>query len=240
VTLSWCADETAHPVAVKGSSIAWVWFGGKTFSWAAAVGLQADAGKFSALATPSVALALAPGARVIEAGAFDGLRVAAAPICAPDELVSETPGYPNSVHVDAPLLVKSRIVKSVPAPAPPLPSVMCRFDVEHDGAPAGAPLVCVAGAELEGGAAGLLAGELAAETPELEADAGLVAWLALPELFELQPTARIAAVAAIPPVSEFWKIRALKAIRAFPSAKSSDDHVRITTSTTRHPARWLQ
>ena len=32
VMLSWCADETAHPVAVKGSSIAWVWFGGKTLS----------------------------------------------------------------------------------------------------------------------------------------------------------------------------------------------------------------
>ena len=44
VTLSWCADETAHPVAVKGSSIAWVWFGGKTFNWAAVVGLQADVG----------------------------------------------------------------------------------------------------------------------------------------------------------------------------------------------------
>jgi hypothetical protein len=117
---------------------------------------------------------------------------------------------------------------------------MCRFDVEHEGALAGAPLVCVAGAGLEGWEAGLLAGELAAETPELEADAGLVAWLALPELFELQPTARIAAVATIPPVSEFWKIRALKAIGAFPSAKSPDYHVRITTSTTQYPARRLQ
>ena len=192
------------------------------------------------MATPSVALALAPGARVIKAGAFDGLRVAAAPICAPDELIRETPGNPKSVHVDAPLLVKSRTVKSVPAPAPPLPSVMRRFDVEHDGALAGALLVGVAGAELEGWEAAVLAGVLAAETPEFEADAGVVGWLALPELFELQPTARIAAMATTPPVSEFWTIRALKAIGAIPSAKSPDCHVRSTTSTTQYPARRLQ
>jgi hypothetical protein len=192
------------------------------------------------LATPSVALALAPGARVIKAGVFDGLRVAAAPICAPEELVSETPGNPKSVHVDAPPLVKSRTVKSVPAPAPPLPSVMRRSDVEHDCALAGAPLVCVAGAELEAWAAAVLAGVLAAETPEFEADAGVVAGLALPELFELQPTARIAAMATTPLVSEFWAMRALKAIGANPFSKESGLHVRITTSTTQYRTRRLQ
>jgi hypothetical protein len=44
VTFSWRVDETAQPVAVKRSSIARVWFGGKTFSWAADVGRQAVAG----------------------------------------------------------------------------------------------------------------------------------------------------------------------------------------------------
>ena len=44
VTLSWCVEETAQPVVVNATAIAWVWLGGKTFSWAAGVGLQVAAG----------------------------------------------------------------------------------------------------------------------------------------------------------------------------------------------------
>ncbi len=44
VTLSWWAAETAQPVTLKGSSVAWVWFGGYTFSLAAVAGLHAAAG----------------------------------------------------------------------------------------------------------------------------------------------------------------------------------------------------
>jgi hypothetical protein len=153
---------------------------------------------------------------VIAVAGFDGLRVAAAPIWAPEELISETPGNPKSVHVEVPLFVKSRIVKSVPAPAPPLPSVMCRFDVKQDAALAGALLVGAAGVGLEAWLAGVLAEVLAevlaGETPDCVAEGWLVACPPAPELCELQPTARIAAMAAIPPVSEFWTIRALRAM----------------------------
>ena len=152
---------------------------------------------------------------MITVAAFDGLRVAAAPIWAPEELMRETPGNPKSVHVEVPLFVKSRMVKSVPAPAPPLPSVMRRFDVRQDAALAGALLVGAAGVGLEAGLDGVLAealaGALADETP----DCGAEGWLlACPpsELCELQPTARIAAMAVIPPVSEFRTIRALRAM----------------------------
>jgi hypothetical protein len=145
---------------------------------------------------------------VITVAALDGLRVAAAPICAPEELVSETPGNPKRVQVEVPLLAKSRTVKSVPAPAPPLPSVMCRFDVEQDRAPAGAllvgPLLADAGAVgLEAGPVVALAAALAVATLDCEADGALVAWPPVPEPLELQPAARIAAIATIPPVSEF-------------------------------------
>jgi hypothetical protein len=107
------------------------------------------------------------------------------------------------VQVEVPVLVKSRTVKSVPAAAPPLPSVMCSFDEAQDGAPAGAALVGAEAAGLEAWAVAVLAGVLAAETLDCGAEAGVVAWPVVPELCELQPAATIAAMATIPPVSEF-------------------------------------
>lgn len=169
---------------------------------------------------------------MIRAGGFDGLRVAAAPICAPDESVSETPGKPKMVHAEVPPLVKSRTVKSVPAAAPPPPSVMRRLDVEQDGALAGALLL---EALLEAGALAALARVLAAAT----LDCWPAGWPAELELCEPQPAARITAMAAIALVSEFRAVRALIGMRAIPSVKSSDSHARITTAKTRYPASCL-
>ena len=147
--------------------------------------------------------------------------MAAAPICAPDESVSETPGKPKMVHAEVPPLVKSRTVKSVPAAAPPAPSVMRRLDVGQDGTLAGALLL---EALLEAGAVAALARVLAAAT----LDCWPAGWPAELELCEPQPAARITAMAAIALVSEFRAVRALIGMRAIPSVKSSDSHARIT------------
>src|ERR1700722_6939449 len=128
-------------------------------------------------------------------------------------------------------------VKSVPAPAPPLPSEMCRFELEQAAAPAGAALVCVAGAELVVSA---LVGVLAGETLELAADAWLVAWAGALELCEPQPTARIVPATAIPAVSEFRTICTLSAIGAIPPVKSPESQVRMTTYTTAVRPHWLR
>src|SRR5579871_3512695 len=99
------------------------------------------------------------------------------------------------------------MVKSVPAAAPPLPSVMRRFRVEQDGAFAAAP-ECVTEAGLEA----TLAGVLAEATPVCEGAAWLAGRAAAAELCEPQPTARIEAAATTPPVSEFLTVPAVRVI----------------------------
>ncbi|MGH3206358.1 MAG: hypothetical protein ACRDNO_01215 [Trebonia sp.] len=123
------------------------------------------------------------------------------------------------MHEAAPLLVKSMIVKSVPAPAPPLATETRRSELEHAAAPAGAALVCVAVAGLDAWPEALLVAVLAAETLELGVDAWLVVLAGALELCDAQPTARIDIAATIPAVSEFRTICTLSVISAIPSSK---------------------
>ncbi len=81
------------------------------------------------------------------------------------------------MHDVLPLLVKSMIVKSVPAAAPPLPSEIRKFEDAQAAVPAGAALVCGPDAVPAGVVAwlgALPAAVAAAEEPELAAEAGPV------------------------------------------------------------------
>jgi len=101
-------DFDAHPVDLKLSSIAAVWFGGKTCRSEVGVGVQVACGKFSACTTRSSALAVFPGASVTRLGDAVVDRVAAAPTWVNGVPVPiATPGYPNIVHAEEPVLVKS-------------------------------------------------------------------------------------------------------------------------------------
>jgi hypothetical protein len=117
---------------------------------------------------------------------------------------------------------------------------MRRFELEQATAPAGAALVCVAGAELVVSPLVGVLGVLAGETLELAADAWLVAWAGALELCEPQPTARIVPATTIPAVSEFRAICTLSAIGAIPPVKSPESQVRITTYTTAVRPHWLR
>ncbi len=79
------------------------------------------------------------------------------------------------MHDVLPLLVKSMIVKSVPAAAPPLPSEMRKFELAQAAVPAGAALVCgpdaVPAAGVVAWLGALLVAVAAAEALELAAAA---------------------------------------------------------------------